>query len=205
MSGIPLILQLDISGTPHQWIDYEKAAYYHCKDLIVCPLGTNEITLTGGVNRITGNVTKLGINSIILVKGNINPRAYKHAPPLTNKVLFRRDGNICAYCGNTFSPKVLTRDHVFPRALGGKDIWSNVVTSCKPCNNGKGHKHPIDDTYKLKYQPHVPSKAEYMILKNIYILDDQFDFLAKQVGKKSRVAELYSTPPPPEKLEGLLL
>lgn len=205
MSGIPLILQLNVAGLPQQWINYEKAAYYYCKGLIVWSAGINEITLTGGVSIITGRRSTLSMNSIIAVQGDVNPRAYDFPPTLNNKVLFRRDGNICAYCGETFSSKVLTRDHVHPRALGGEDVWKNVVTSCKPCNNFKGDKPLKEHTVQLRYKPYVPSRAEYMLLNNPSVLDDQYDFLVKQLGPNSRYEKLYQRPDPPGKLEGLLL
>lgn len=44
-------------------------------------------------------------------------------------------GNKCAYCGSTEN---LTIDHVVPRSKGGSDFVTNVVCSCKDCNNDKG-------------------------------------------------------------------
>lgn len=205
MAGIPLILQLNVAGLPQQWINYEKAAYYYCKGLITWTAGINEITLMGGVSRITGERSSLSMNSIIAVQGNVNPKMYQYPPTLNNRVLFRRDGNVCAYCHQTFSPKVLTRDHVHPRALGGKDKWENVVTSCKPCNNHKGDKLLKDLPIDLGYKPYKPSRAEAMLLNNPSVLDDQFDFLTKQLGPDSRYLELYQRPEAPEKLEGFLL
>ena len=36
--------------------------------------------------------------------------------------------------------KDLTMDHVYPKYLGGKKSWDNIVASCKRCNGRKGHK-----------------------------------------------------------------
>ncbi len=192
MTEKPTILQLNQAGLPQQWINYEKAAYYYCKDLISWVVGLNEITLNGGVSRITGNQSRLNVNSIIAVKGKVSTRAYEFPPTLTNKLLFRRDGCICAYCQKTFDHKILTRDHVHARARGGKDNWMNVVTSCKACNNFKGDRLLSDIDMKLYFHPYIPTRAESMILSNRNILDDQFDFLLKQVGEKSRVPQLYN-------------
>jgi 5-methylcytosine-specific restriction endonuclease McrA len=51
--------------------------------------------------------------------------------------IFRRDGNICQYCGRFFHESNLTIDHVIPKSSGGKLSWSNAVTSCFPCNSKK--------------------------------------------------------------------
>jgi len=193
MINAPLILQLDQAGSPQQWITYEKAAYYYCKDLVVWVVGENEITLTGGVSRVTGKQSTLCVNSIISVKGKISAQNNQYPPSLNNKLLFRRDGCICAYCGKTFDPAVLTRDHIQAKARNGKNRWLNVVTSCKPCNNYKGDRLLKDVGMKLSYKPYTPSRAESMILKNQNILDDQLAFLLKQVGEHSRVPLFYSS------------
>ena len=43
--------------------------------------------------------------------------------------------NECAYCGYKEN---LTIDHVVPRSKGGGDFATNVICSCKSCNNAKG-------------------------------------------------------------------
>lgn len=196
--GPPLILQLDAAGNPQQWIDFEKAAYYYCKDLVGWVAGHNNITLTGGVSRVTGQQSKLVVNSIISVSGTSGCKR-PYPPTLTNQTLFRRDGNICAYCGSSFSSKVLTRDHVHPRTRGGKDVWTNVVTACKPCNNHKGDrlltdKMLIEYDFHLRFKPYTPTKAEAMVLNNKAILDDQYDYLASLLSNDSRVLELHPRP-----------
>jgi hypothetical protein len=44
----------------------------------------------------------------------------------------------CVYCGNKYEPDELTLDHVKPRCLGGPTLTSNLVPSCKKCNQAKG-------------------------------------------------------------------
>lgn len=43
----------------------------------------------------------------------------------------------CAYCGET-SHDLRTVDHVTPKASGGSNSLSNLVSSCSECNNEKG-------------------------------------------------------------------
>lgn len=52
--------------------------------------------------------------------------------------IFKRDGFKCMYCG-AHPPSVLLHvDHIKPVAEGGGNEDSNLVTSCQPCNQGKG-------------------------------------------------------------------
>jgi len=63
----------------------------------------------------------------------------------TRYQVFRRDGHVCRYCGAKPPQAVLVIDHVIPVSLGGSDDPSNLLTSCRDCNAGKGSSAP-DET-----------------------------------------------------------
>ena len=44
----------------------------------------------------------------------------------------------CVYCGIRHEASDLTIDHVRPRSLGGNSLTSNLVPSCRACNQSKG-------------------------------------------------------------------
>ena len=52
--------------------------------------------------------------------------------------VFKRDGFKCMYCGAHPPGVLLHVDHIKPVAEGGKNSMDNLVTSCAPCNLGKG-------------------------------------------------------------------
>jgi 5-methylcytosine-specific restriction enzyme A len=52
----------------------------------------------------------------------------------------KRSTGICHYCKNKFPVEEITMDHLVPLVRGGKSIKSNLVPSCKNCNNLKKHK-----------------------------------------------------------------
>ena len=43
-----------------------------------------------------------------------------------DRALFERDRHTCLYCGSSFRPSLLTRDHVLPRALGDVVVSADV-------------------------------------------------------------------------------
>lgn len=178
------VLALDVSGIPRQWISYEDAITYHAKGQVAWSLGEVIARFRGGV-QATGEQSYIETTSIIAVNGHGLKDFRKVA--LTNKTLFGRDRHVCAYCGGTFSPSQLSRDHIKPRALGGLDIWTNVVTSCKDCNSGKGHKTLQEAGLELLYVPYEPNHYENMILQNRNILADQMEYLLSGVPKHSRI------------------
>ena len=184
------ILQLDIAGLPIKWVSREYAATLYCKDLIAWEAGEDFLRISGGVSRMTGKASYLDLNTIVAVRGKPSKRyRRREVPPLTNDSLFHRDDYTCMYCSQQLSRSVLTRDHVHPVALGGKNRWENVVTACKPCNARKDcmtPKQAEDIGMKLLAIPYTPNMAEGLILENRRILADQMGFLVTKVGKESR-------------------
>jgi 5-methylcytosine-specific restriction endonuclease McrA len=55
-----------------------------------------------------------------------------------------RDGGMCCYCGIFLKRSEATRDHVIPKALGGKMTMDNVVICCHLCNMIKMHRTPLE-------------------------------------------------------------
>jgi 5-methylcytosine-specific restriction endonuclease McrA len=186
---VPLILKLDAHANPIAWIDAERAAYYYAKDLVVWSMGEYDYTLHGGISSLTGRQSTLTLNTIVAVRSEVSEKTTlrQRVPSLENRLLFKRDRNMCAYCGKVFLPSDLTRDHIKPTSKGGKNIWTNVVTACRGCNRFKDDNEPHEVGLQLLYVPYVPSRAEALILSNRNILADQMEFLLKHVPEHSRV------------------
>lgn len=189
INRLPLILQLNSGGEAMRWIDYEKSAYYHAKGAVLWSMGQYEVLLRGGTSAKTGLRSTLIMDTIIAVECSMSPtklHRYK-SPPLKNKWLFKRDRNICAYCGGHFHKSQLTRDHVIPSSRGGPNTWANVVTACNSCNHWKADKTLKEADLELYYVPYTPTYNEHLILSGRNILADQMEFLMKGVGKDSRL------------------
>lgn len=79
---------------------------------------------------------------------------------LSRKNVHRRDGFRCQYCGEKASH--LTLDHVIPKSRGGADIWDNLVSACKNCNNKKGNRTPEEAKMPLIKRPETPHHLLFM-------------------------------------------
>ena len=190
MSGVPLILTLDTSGQPRQWVSWQEAIVYHAKGLVRWQLGESDYTFMGGTSRMTGLRSSITTQSIIAVEGVEVGKTMKRVhrePPISSKLLFRRDRHICAYCGDTFSEEALTKDHIIPQRMKGKHTWMNLVAACRHCNHKKADRTPQGARMELLYVPYVPSKAEVLILANRKILADQMEFLRAGLPAHSRI------------------
>lgn len=71
--------------------------------------------------------------------------------------IFARDRWTCQYCGAKKGINELTKDHVVPRAQGGRSCWENVVAACKECNSQKAARTPQQAGMRLLKQPVKPT------------------------------------------------
>jgi 5-methylcytosine-specific restriction endonuclease McrA len=186
---VPHILRLNVAGQPVDWVSWEEVVSLYARNLVVWTLGECILHLRGGHSRFDGTRSYLNVHSIIACLGRIVAPS-QVIPPLTNSALFGRDRNTCLYCGGDFLDFELTRDHVLPRSLGGKDRWDNCVAACRRCNHHKGSRLLHECGVELLALPYVPNFAEYLALSNSgRILGDQMDFLQRQFGKNSRLRQ----------------
>ncbi|WP_144393526.1 HNH endonuclease [Pleionea sediminis] len=179
------LLKLDKAGRPINWIGIQEAATLYVKDAVLWTFGNPEIVIHGGINRQTQMQSRLKFAPVIAVEGKLHKDAAR-VPHLTNSLLFARDHNLCMYCGEKFARSQLTRDHIYPKGLGGRDSWENCVSACRSCNNRKGCRTPEQAGMKLLAIPYKPNKFEYLALSNRNILADQMAFLEKGFSKRNR-------------------
>jgi 5-methylcytosine-specific restriction endonuclease McrA len=85
---------------------------------------------------------------------------------MTRREIFRRDNFTCQYCGRRLPD--LTVDHVTPRHLGGRHIWSNVVAACPSCNHRKGGRTLEEAGMRLLHIPvEPPNNAHYIFGRHL--------------------------------------
>lgn len=77
--------------------------------------------------------------------------------------VFKRDSFTCQYCGATPPSVILHVDHIVAIAEGGGNNIDNLVTSCEPCNLGKGARSLKDIPQSLKDKADDVSEREEQI------------------------------------------
>lgn len=186
MQGNSLVLACDRAGNPSAWLNNEMAVHLVATDRVLAPLGEHARTIFGGVNAISGRRSSIELCSIILTNARVRVHRWErnYEAPLTNRALFARDGYLCLYCGNAFSPRALTRDHVIPVSRGGKNVWANVASACKACNHRKNNRTPAEWGVELIAVPYAPCYAQHLILNGKTILADQLEFLRMRVRRR---------------------
>ena len=99
----PLVLAVDMAGLPQAWVELEEAITYHAKQMVAWSIGREVREFRGGWQK-NGARSRIATRSILAIKGS-GAGAHRHAPGLTNQMLFVRDRQVCAYCGGRFMPK----------------------------------------------------------------------------------------------------
>ena len=183
------VLRLNIAGHPIEWLTWQEATTLYARDLVIWTLGESIRTVLGGTSRLTATRSKVELHSIVACAGDLHHSQHRR-PALSNRVLFRRDQNMCLYCGKHFHDHELSRDHVIPSSRGGKDHWVNVVSACRRCNHFKQNRTPEEARMQLLALPYEPNPAEYLALVNSRrIRADQMDFLKSQFSRNSRLLQ----------------
>ena len=186
------VLRTDVSGMPLEWIGYQDAVRLYHLEQVAYTCGTLLYRIHGGICARTGRRSFIEVNSIIATLGHnraLSKFRNRYVPPLNNPALFKRDSHVCLYCGETFGYRDLSRDHVTPVIQGGEDIWNNVVTACRRCNNHKAGRTPEQAAMELLAVPFIPTHAEYIFLQGRRVLSDQMEFLRAHFPRSSPLHE----------------
>ncbi len=101
---------------------------------------------------------------IRLTSSNYVPNDKKQLRPTRNNILMR-DNNTCQYCKTKMMSRNLNMDHVIPKSVGGKSTWTNLVTSCIPCNSRKGDVELVRSGLVLVRQPRKPKPVALFMQK----------------------------------------
>ena len=87
MESYPLILKLDITGSPDSWVNYEEAIRLYANERVIATLGTERFLFRGGINALTNLRSEIEIGSILLTRGRAKHDKTDHrfVPHLTNR------------------------------------------------------------------------------------------------------------------------
>lgn len=139
-------LLLNASYEPLSIVDWRKA-------ITLLWLGKAEM-LEAHARKIHSATRSFDLPSVLRLQRRVKIPSHRVHFSRTN--VYRRDNHRCQYCGERFNASELTFDHVVPRSRGGDTSWSNIVTSCQPCNRQKCSRTPSEAKMPLLSTPVEP-------------------------------------------------
>lgn len=181
------VLQLDVTGTPQGFVSLEEATLAYATKSVAWTVGEPLAVMRGGINARTGEQSLIEVHPIVATRGRSRVNLHDYVPPLTNRKLFARDRLFCCWCGQRFSERELTREHIVPLSRGGKNDWQGVASACGPCNHYKGNRLASELGWQLVYLPYVPSLFEDLLLQGRRIRADVHEWLASRLPRGSRL------------------
>lgn len=139
-------LKLDLTYRPLEIIDCLEA-------LVLCIVG-KAVAVEEYEQKIASPSVSFKIPSVIVLKKAIKFIS-NSIRPTRNNIIWRDDSR-CQYCYKDVPERELTLDHVVPRSKGGTNTWTNLVASCKKCNQTKRDRTPDEAGMKLLKKPIKP-------------------------------------------------
>lgn len=103
--------------------------------------------------------------------------------------VFKRDGFICQYCGAHPPTVILHVDHIKAVALGGLNDIDNLVTSCEPCNLGKGARDLSVVPQTLADKAAAVAEREAQLLGYQEILEAKRDRVEEELWRVAEIIE----------------
>ena len=153
-------LKLDAAWNPIEIIDSHKGF---------------KMCYSGRANMVSEYSEFYPFPAVIVLKNYVRSRFMTYS--CNRKNVIYRDGNVCQYCGGTFSTSDLTMDHVVPKSRGGDKTWTNIVACCKRCNSKKGDRTPQEARMPLIKEPVVPRWSINILLRGFYVPSEWDDFI----------------------------
>lgn len=103
--------------------------------------------------------------------------------------VFKRDEFSCVYCGATPPSVILQIDHIHPVAEGGTNQIDNLITSCQPCNIGKGANLLSNIPQSLKDKSSVIAEQEAQLKGYYEIVQKQQDRIETEMWRIADIIE----------------
>ena len=150
-------LKLDATYRPVEIIDALEA-------LVLCIIGKARAIETY-TREICSPSKKFKLPAVIVLTNVVK---YRFGGILCNRHnIIWRDQNRCQYCDRIFPTEHLTVDHIIPKSRGGKKSWTNLVASCRKCNQKKGCRTPAECGMIPIRQPTKPKTSILKTTTNI--------------------------------------
>lgn len=108
--------------------------------------------LRSAPNVLTGEDTRWPVPTIVVCTHHFGYHA-RGNQQVSLKSVYRIYKGICQYCLSKISLSDSTKDHVYPKSLGGSNDDFNIVLACRSCNAKKDNIFPYYDARGNEVKP----------------------------------------------------
>lgn len=123
------IVNLDGDATPYSWCD--RTVQLH----------DDQPALRSAPNPVTGEDTMWPVPTILVCTHHLGVPT-RRGKSVSLRTLYSICKGVCEYCGDKIPFAEATKDHIYPKSLGGTNDDFNLVLACRSCNARKSNQTP---------------------------------------------------------------
>ena len=124
----------NLNGRPSEYSWVEKSVQ----------LWPDQPCLRSAPNRVTGEEVQWPVPTIIICSHHFGYPA-KRGENVSLRKLYAIQKGICQYCYDKIPFSEATKDHIYPKDLGGSNHDFNLALACRKCNSKKSNIYPYFD------------------------------------------------------------
>lgn len=155
------VVGVDAEGNQASWdgtdLDLREgsASSLNWSDMTVA-LYQDQPCLRSAPNPVTGEEKRWPIPTVVLCNHHFGYHNRKKGTVTSLRTLYNASKGVCQYCLEKIPYSAATKDHCYPKSLGGSNDSFNLVLACRSCNNLKGSIFPHYDINgdEVKPLPH---------------------------------------------------
>ena len=172
---------IDASGNCVSWngADVEnlngEASSLNWADVTV-DLYPDQPCLRSAPNHLTGEETQWPVPTIVVCTHHFGYRGMGHRS-LSLKSIYHICRGVCQYCLQKIPFAEATKDHIFPKSLGGTNDDFNVVLACRSCNSEKDATFPYYNVNGEQVKPMSSRQSVGYFLSDTSLREEWKPFL----------------------------
>jgi len=97
--------------------------------------------LRSAPNVVTGEETQWPVPTIVVCTHHFGYHA-RLGQNVSLKTIYGLYKGVCQYCLQKVPFSASTKDHVYPKSMGGSNDQQNIVLACRSCNSAKDNSYP---------------------------------------------------------------
>lgn len=123
------IVNHDGQPSPYSWVEKTVQLY------------PDQPALRSAPNPVTGEDTMWPVPTILVCTHHLG-MATRRGKSVSLRTLYNICKGVCEYCGDKIPFSEATKDHIYPKSLGGSNEDFNLVLACRSCNSKKSNTTP---------------------------------------------------------------
>jgi 5-methylcytosine-specific restriction endonuclease McrA len=135
--------------------------------------------LRSAPNAESGLETRWAVPTVVVCTHHFGYHGHK-GQSVSLKMLYKMYRGVCQYCLEKIPMMDATKDHVYPKSMGGSNDDFNVVLACKNCNADKADAFPYLNVNGQQVKPRSIHSKVWNHIPDLTLREEWKPFLFQQ-------------------------